>query len=412
MTNYISKYLCFFFILLFIPSRSFAQDEVRVDSLLQKLKTVKNKQKVDVYNALSNEYYHSDPDKGLMYGNKALSIAKKLDYIAGIAEGHRYIGKCYRSKLDFTNAKKNFYLALPLEEKINNKVGVAECLVDIGEAYKIRGDYKQALDKYKKALKIFEKENVKEGTVRILSSIADVYYKLAKIEIALKFALKSLEISRQTGTYQGISEASLILSDAFARVGNFQEAYSYHLLYTTTKDSIDKVKSETLIKRIEKRGAKERQEIRDEERKKEELRVNKENTIRRNNIQYFLIFIFFLAFFISIPVIGKFDLPQKVIESVIFISVLILFRFILIVLLPYTDNIAEGAPVYVLLINVVLALLFMPFHKFLESRIRKKALNIEIDEDDNALEQILQKSKEKLAKTNRRKRKVGKEEVN
>lgn len=358
-----------------------AQNQVRIDSLLHALKNKKDTIKVNVLNELSLEYHSFDPDKAIEYGEKALELAQQKKYTKGVAKSLRYIGVGYRQKMDFTHSRKYFFLALPLEEQMGNRMGIAECLNDIGEVYKYRGDYKQALDKYKKAVQIFEELGAKEGTAGALSNIADVYYKLAKYQSAMDFALKSLDIARETGTNEGIKDASLILSEAYASVGNYREAYNFHLLHTSVKDSVFNVEKANEINLMERKFEREKKESFERIRTEREAIAAKKQKQRRNSMQYSLIFIFFIMLFVGIFVMGKFDIPQGYVEGLIFLSLLLVFRFILILLLPYTETYSEGAPIFTLLVNVVLALLFMPLHNVLERKLKKKVIEENADEE-------------------------------
>ncbi len=366
--------LFIFFLSLLYSLPSLAQQQIRIDSLLQRLPIAKDSQKVEVWAALAHEYREFDPDKAISYSKKAYQLAHTISYDKGRGASLHIIGSAYRNKLDFMRARKFLFLALPVEEKINNYKGVAECLTEIGEIYKYRGDYKQALDKYKRAVEIYEQIQYKEGTAHVLSSIADVYYKLAKYQNALRFAVQALSIAQATGTNKGIQEASLILSEAYATVGNYQEAYHYYLLHTTVKDSVFAVEKTKEIRNLEKTFEKERKaEVAKMKQQHAEEQAFKEKQ-RRDNVQYSFIFILFILLFGVIFALGKFDIPQSMLESLIFLTLLLVFRFVLIMLMPFADVYAEGSPLLVLLANVILALLFMPLHKFLEKKLKKKVI--------------------------------------
>ncbi|NJL13557.1 MAG: tetratricopeptide repeat protein [Microscillaceae bacterium] len=351
-----------------------AQNQFRIDSLLSRLPVSPSSQKTAIWIALSQEYHQFNPEKAIEYGQKGLQLAQKQGKTAYIAQSLRAIGRAYRARHDYTRARKYFFLALPYEETQNNALGVGECLLEIGEVYKYRGDYKQALDKYRRAVEIFEKINHKEGTVKALSNIANTYYKLAKYQNALKFALQSLLISRQIGTDEGIQEASLILAEAYAHIGNYREAYNFQMLHTSLQDSIFQVEKSKEIQLIEQKFARERLQVEQKMQRERQAEEELRQTQRRNNIQYSLIFIIFILLFVGIFSLGRFDIPQAWLESLIFLTLLLIFRFIIIVMMPFADTYADGAPLMTLLVNVLLALFFMPFQKLLERLLKKKVI--------------------------------------
>ncbi|NJO01519.1 MAG: hypothetical protein HC880_07375 [Bacteroidia bacterium] len=94
-----------------------AQNQVRIDSLLNALNQSHDTAKVWVWMELSAEYHSFNPNKAIQYGEKALHLAQKLDYRQGIGRSLHYIGTAYRAKLDFTRSRKYFFLSLPFMKK-------------------------------------------------------------------------------------------------------------------------------------------------------------------------------------------------------------------------------------------------------------------------------------------------------
>ncbi|MCU0443666.1 MAG: tetratricopeptide repeat protein [Microscillaceae bacterium] len=349
-----------------------AQNQAQIDILLSKLKTIKDTARTKVLNDLSFEYHTLEPVKAIEYSTQALELSQSLSYTSGTAHSLWHLGLAYQSNLDYIQAQKYFYLALALEEKLNDPLGVARCLNSIGDVYKSRKSYKEAIKKYKRAVEIFEELGERKGTIDVLSNIAEVYHSLAKYDNALNFATKSLDLARVMGTTEGVEQASLILSEAYAKVGKYQEAYDYHLLHIRLRDSTLNVQKRKEINRIEDRFAKEKRDYEERIRNEKAKEEAKQAQIRRDNIQYAMIGIIFIALFGGIFFIGRFDIPQAYVESVIFITLLLMFRFFQVLLMPFADNYSEGSPLVMLLANVGLALLFMPVHGLLERRLKKK----------------------------------------
>ena len=363
-------------LLLFLSSVSFAQNQVRIDSLLTSLPTSKGTNKTDIYNELSAEYHNNDPSKAIEYAEKALAISQKKEYKEGTAKSLTNIGRSYRVQSKYTEALKYFFLALPFyESDPKMKLDYGLCLQDIGDVYKSREVYKQALINYHKAKYVFLELNAKKNYAYVLCNLAAVSYKFARYKRARDLALEGLKISKETGTNEGIKEASLILSEVYANVGNYQQAYEYRILYANTKDSVYKAENALENKLISEKFEKEHRDVMAKITQEKEAEKSKRAKQRRNNIQYSLIFMFFVGLFVAIFVTGKIDIPQHYIESLIFLTLLLVFRFILIILVSLTDSYTEGAPLLILFANVILAILFMPLHQFLERRLKKKVID-------------------------------------
>ena len=69
--------------------------------------------------------------------------------------------------------------------------------------------------------------------------------------------------------------------------------------------------------------------------------------------------------------VGKFVASDKTIEAIIFLSFLILFEFLLVLLDPFMDNYTNGLPLISLLFNIGLALLIFPLHAYFETKLKK-----------------------------------------
>ena len=96
----------------------------------------------------------------------------------------------------------------------------------------------------------------------------------------------------------------------------------------------------------------------------------KAERVRRDNLQYSGILIFLVLVFASVFMLGRFSIPIRLAEGMIFFSFLLFFEFTLVLLDPYIENYSGGAPAYKLLFNAVLAGLIFPLHSLFESKMK------------------------------------------
>lgn len=61
-------------------------------------------------------------------------------------------------------------------------------------------------------------------------------------------------------------------------------------------------------------------------------------------------------------------------NAVLFIGLLLLFEFLLVLTDSFVEDITGGEPILKLLSNVLLALMILPVHQFLEKYIQKQIL--------------------------------------
>lgn len=99
-----------------------------------------------------------------------------------------------------------------------------------------------------------------------------------------------------------------------------------------------------------------------------------EQLARTRLIQYSAVFVALLIVITILFYLKRFDLNPKILGSTVFITLLLLFEFILVVMEPLLAPITGNTPVFILLANFVIALLFVPVHRGLETWFEKKVV--------------------------------------
>ena len=99
---------------------------------------------------------------------------------------------------------------------------------------------------------------------------------------------------------------------------------------------------------------------------------------RRNNLEYLSIAIIVLLIFVVLFSRRK-RLSVKILDISLLIGLLLLFEFLLILTDSSVDKITGGEPILKLMANVVMALLILPGHQFLERYTRKKLIQQEVN---------------------------------
>ena len=163
----------------------------------------------------------------------------------------------------------------------------------------------------------------------------------------------------------------LELIDSLSAKEEYEKAYEYQLLYARLKDSLfDEDKSKEIGK-LEAKFEMERK-IEEEKRAKEAAaKIKRDRESRRDNLQYSGILIFIVLLFIGVFMVGRFSLPIRLAEGIVFFAFLLFFEFTLVLLDPYIEEMSSGAPAIKLGFNAVLAGLIFPLHSFFEQRLKK-----------------------------------------
>ena len=200
------------------------QGRAAVDSLFKDLiKSKEDTHRVSLLVEISRAYHILNPDTGMQYGTKALTLAEDLQWKFGIARAHNALGLNYEAHTDNSSALSSYVKALNLFEELKgeNKITLANADIEnkiavtngnIGNIYQSLGRYPDALDYYFKALRYFRKHNDKDnGLARNLGNVA-IVYELLKIDSnaliyydsAIKLSDKEEDIAKNQGNIAGI----------------------------------------------------------------------------------------------------------------------------------------------------------------------------------------------------------------
>ncbi|ASU33849.1 tetratricopeptide repeat protein [Mucilaginibacter xinganensis] len=141
-------------------------------------------------NKLGFDNRMNNPDQTVANASKAMAIAQKLDYKAGIGESYRVIGIGYYYLNQRVKAIDNFLNAIDCFQKINDLRSVGKVNNNIGNLY-IDNDYDLSLEYFQKALAIAQKVSDKKLIATAYLNIGNVYYRKNKFNLALMYYDKS-----------------------------------------------------------------------------------------------------------------------------------------------------------------------------------------------------------------------------
>ncbi|HEX5668895.1 MAG TPA: adenylate/guanylate cyclase domain-containing protein [Chitinophagaceae bacterium] len=253
-----------------------AQDR-KIDSLSAIINSnAEDSTKVLTHIELAKAYKGSDPEKLLIESNKALDLAKSIEYNPGIALGYKWVGFYYYDRSSFIEAQDwwlksleaykiagdldgeanmlnnlgsihfnlgNFGKALEyflpsyeLSEKYGLKLRLATATNNIGLIYAEKpGTYTQALEYLRKALVLAEELNDEDNIGTSHANIGDVYVKLNKDTDALAEYIKAKEAMGTNSTYLPYVQTKIGM--IYQRKGDYKEAQKWlDLAYTTSKE--------------------------------------------------------------------------------------------------------------------------------------------------------------------------------
>ncbi|MEW6467567.1 MAG: tetratricopeptide repeat protein [Bacteroidota bacterium] len=230
------KSLKFFLFLLILSPHLPAQNRHKVDSLLKLVATLPDDtNKANALYQLSRQYWNSNPDTVILYGNKLLVLARKLDYKKGLAGAFNTIGVAHSDMAEFDSAVAYYLQAEKHYRAFNNLQGAGMILNNIGVVYKKQGKLDEAISYYLQALKIAEETSDKKSQAMTLNNIAIIFRNKAsttankdEFNMAVDYANRSLAIAREINNRSGMAAALNTLGTIAEKDKDFEKALSYH----------------------------------------------------------------------------------------------------------------------------------------------------------------------------------------
>ena len=206
------------------------------------------------------------------------------------------------------------------------------------------------------------------------------YTETGKYSLAEKYLDSAYTICKNIGEMNYNMDIEKYFSDLYNVTARYKLAYEHYKKYSVAKDSLFNEEKSKDIGRLEQKHEFEIAEVQRKQKEEERKRQEAVAVGRRNILQYsgilLLLFLLFIGIFLFARKFKKIHEPKtiriyaKTLEISLFISFLIFFEFILVLLDPYTDTITGGEPAYKLLLNVILAGAIFPLHNFLEKKLK------------------------------------------
>jgi len=230
------------FVLFLCFTNLHAQDKI-IDSLAHELiKTSSNLEKAKLYNAISNQYKYSDPNKMLEFGNQALKISEENQLKSQIGSAYLNIGTAHIIFGDYQKAMDNFVWAKSIFEEVQKtpqtkdeiQQGIARTFGSMGIVFSEQSNYTKALQYYLEAAKGYENLNDQVQASKIYNNIGVVYRAQDEDDKALEFFLKALKIQKENkDPNKGITQTNI--ANIYFKKGKLDEAFQY---YTAAKSSL------------------------------------------------------------------------------------------------------------------------------------------------------------------------------
>jgi serine phosphatase RsbU (regulator of sigma subunit) len=224
-----SNYKSIFFLLILIISNQFYCQNDQIKDLKLRLLNHKNEDtlKVLIYKDLSFYFHYMDPDTGIYYAEKGISLAEKLNWTKGLASCYNSMGVNYNDLTEYSKALDAHTKALKLREEIGEPKAIAVSLGNIGLIYEGLANYPVALEYQLKALKYFQKLNDKKLIILSYTNIGNIYDKTGEKKLSLDYHKKAKFLANQIKDKELLVLVNSNIGNCFLKLNQLDSAEHY-----------------------------------------------------------------------------------------------------------------------------------------------------------------------------------------
>ena len=238
-------------------------------------------------------------------------------------------------------------------------------LVTFARTYDLMKDEALAETYYKKV--IFIADSLNFQTYQQLGNYfyANFLYQRNNYPAAKKYCLQSLKAAMQMHNYSFVVNSTELCKNIYNKIQNKDSNYYYTLL----KDAyIDSLNTENKISKLQDIALNQRlHEIEEEGRQRQEAQQ------RRESLQYALIALGLISFFILFLLLSRSIITSaRLIAFLGILALLMVFEFLNLLLHPYLQKITRHQPILMLVTMVIIAALLIPIHHRLEHWVTHK----------------------------------------
>lgn len=196
-------------------------------------------------------YYQGDYKKALLYYNRALDLARKLNDTIQMAGEYSNLGVLFYERGETEKALQYYDSAEQIHLRMGLKTRLAANNISIGYVLIQLGRNEEALNRYQEALRLFSEFDYKHGLAISYLQMSDYYQKTGDIINKLKYIRLSYDTGNKYKFRKVIYQAAGALHKFYLHEGNIDSAYKYVLIENAEKDTIDLENSSARLAMLE-----------------------------------------------------------------------------------------------------------------------------------------------------------------
>jgi tetratricopeptide (TPR) repeat protein len=214
--------IVFSFFILFFPLIISAQDEPA--PLIEKMKSAKGNEKVDLLNKISAAYRKSDRYASMKYAQQAYELSVSENYIPGRALAKKNEGICWFFIGSNDSAALCYSQALEDFIRIQDNKGMSACYNNLGLIAQETGKYDEALKLYQHSIDMDRKLGDEIGVAQTMENIADINLYRGNVKKAISLTNQCISIYTRLSYKPGLLASYINKGAEFEYMMKYKEA--------------------------------------------------------------------------------------------------------------------------------------------------------------------------------------------
>lgn len=196
-----------------------------VDSLESRLlKLQDDTAKVNLLNDMVAQYQHINPDRAMVLADQAADLAKRINFVFGLAAAYRLTGILYVNKSSFDTGAMYYNKSLELFKTSSDArsykfKGMLQH--NFGVIFQYKGQYDSAVSFYQSAVRVYKDLNEDGLLFLTYNNLSTLYAQILDNKNALKYAEECVAISNRLNDPYKISIANLAMASAKAELKEY-----------------------------------------------------------------------------------------------------------------------------------------------------------------------------------------------
>ncbi|MBD2714175.1 tetratricopeptide repeat protein [Microvirga sp. STR05] len=169
---------------------------------------------------------------------KALEDGRKLDDQQVVAAVLNSLGSTYQQQQNWPQALHYFRRAVSVSRRMSDTQNQLVNEIGMAEVYSQQGNAARALRHGQRARKLVRATSDGFNLPAVEILLARAYLLLHQPDSAIALARHGMQLSQKNRSNGNLNDATEILAQAYADVGNYQEAYRYQRLFAAYQDTL------------------------------------------------------------------------------------------------------------------------------------------------------------------------------